>query len=119
MIRNYFRVIFILTEKIVIGNTQPTHDVPGTCPEGLLKVLKSDTCRGLSGDSQGTNTKIDDFTKKLFFRSKSPCITYLQRYYIFDICFCFLQEEQIFKSSKRVHPRDVYGTQLRDVPGTK
>ena len=119
MTRNYFRVIFILNEKIVIGNTQPAHGVPGTCPEGLLKVLKSETCRGLSGDSQGTNTKIDDFTKKLFFRSNSPCITYLQRYYVFDICFCFLQEEQIFKISKRVHPRDVYGTQLRDVPGTK
>ena len=119
MIRNYFRVIYILIKKIVIGNTQPAHDVPGTSPEVLLKVLKSETCRGLSGDSQGINTKIDDFMKKLFFRSNSPCITYLQRYYIFDICFCFLQEEQIFKSSKRVRPRDVCGTQLRDVPGTK
>ena len=109
MIRNYFQLIYILTEKIVIGNTQPAHDVPGTSPEGLLKVLKSETCRELSGDSQGTNTKIDDFMKKLFFRSNSPCITYLQRYYIFDICFCFLQEEQIFKSSKRVRPQDVYG----------
>ena len=91
----------------------------GTSPEGLLKVLKSETCRGLSGNSLDTNTKIDDFMKKLFFRSNSPCITYLQRYYIFDVCFCFLQEEQIFKNSKRVRPRDVYETQLRDVPGTK
>ena len=119
MIRNYFRVIYILIKKIVIGNTQPAQDVPGTSPEGLLKVLKSETCRGLSGDSQGTNTKIDDFMKKLFFGSNSPCMTYLQRYYIFDIRFCFLQEEQIFKSSKRVRPQDVYGTQLQDVPGTK
>ena len=63
MIRNYFRVIYILIEKIVIGNTQPAHDVPGTSPEGLLKVLKSETCRGLSGDSQETNTKVDDFMK--------------------------------------------------------
>ena len=104
MIRKYFRI-----GKIIIGNTQPAQDVPGTSPESLLKVLTSGTYRGPSGDSQGTNTKIDDFMKKLFFRSNSPCITYLQRYYIFDICFCFLQEEQIFKSSKRVHPRDAYG----------
>ena len=108
MIRNYFRVIYILIEKIVIGNTQPAHNVLGTSPEGLLKVLKSETCGGLSGDSQGTNTKINDFMKELYFRSNSPCIRYLQRY-TFDICFCFLQEEQIFKSSKRVRPQDVYG----------
>ena len=52
MIRNYFRVIYILIEKIVIGNTQPAHNVLGTSPEGLLKVLKSETCGGLSGDSR-------------------------------------------------------------------
>ena len=50
MIRNYFQLIYILIEKIVIGNTQAAHDVPGTSPEGLLKVLKPETCRGLSGD---------------------------------------------------------------------
>ena len=119
MIRNYFRVIYILIENIVIGNTQPAHDVPGRSSEGLLKYLKSETCRGLSGDSQRTNTKIDDFKKKLFFRSNSPCITYLQKYYIFDICFCFFTGRTNFKSSKQVSPQDVYGTQLRDVPGTK
>ena len=117
MIRNYFQVIYILIEKIVIGNTQPVHDVPGTSPGGLLNVLKSEICRGFSGDSQGTNTKIDDFMKKLFFRSNSPFITYLERYYSLDICLCFLQEEQIFKSSKQV--QDVCRTQLRDIPGTK
>ena len=37
-----------------------TRDVPGTSPEGPLKVLTSGTSRGPSGDSQGTNTKIDD-----------------------------------------------------------
>ena len=119
MIRNYFRVIYILIEKIVIENTQTAHDVPEASPESLLEVLKSESYKGLSGDSQGTNAKIDNFMKKLFFGSNSPCITYLKRYYIFDIRFCFLQEEQIFKSSKRVRPQDVYGTQLRDVPGTK
>ena len=59
------------------SNSQPAHGVPWTFSEDLLKVLMSRTYKGLSGDSQGTNTKIDDFMKKLFFRSNSPCITYL------------------------------------------
>ena len=77
MIRNYFRVIHVTIEKIIIGNTQPAHDVRVTSPEGPLKFLTSGTYRVLSGNSQGTNTKIDDFVKKLFFGSNSPCITYL------------------------------------------
>ena len=60
--------------------------------EGPLKILTSGTYNGPSGDSQGTNKKHDDFIEKLFFRSNSPCI---------HICFCFLQEEQIFKSYER------------------
>ena len=67
MNRNYFRVIHITIEKITIGNTQPAHDVSGSSPEGSLKVLTSRTYNELSGDSQGTNTKIDNFMKKLFF----------------------------------------------------
>ena len=39
MIRNYFWVIHITIEKIIIGNTQPAHSDPGTSPEGSLKVL--------------------------------------------------------------------------------
>ena len=77
MIRNYFWLTHITIEKIIIGNAQPAHDVPRTSPEGLLKVLTSGFYKGPSGDSQGTNTKIDDFMKKLFLRSNSPCITYL------------------------------------------
>ena len=77
MIRNYFRMIHITIKKIIIGNTQPAHDVPRTSTEGPLKVLMSGTYKGPSGDSQGTNTKIDGCMKKLFFRSNSPCITYL------------------------------------------
>ena len=84
---------------------------PRDAPEGPLKVLMSGTYKGPSGDSQRTNTKIDDFMKKLFSRSNSPCITYL---FLF-----FLQEEPLFKSSKQGRPRDVYGTQLWDVRGTK
>ena len=119
MIRNYFRVIYILIEKIVIGNTQPAHDVPETSPEGLLKVLKSEACRGLPGDSQGTNTKIDDFMKKKI--SEVIVLALLICKYITSLISVsvFLQEEQIFKSSKRVRPRDVYETQLRDVSETK
>ena len=77
MICNYFRAMHITIEKIIKGIPQPAHEVPGTSPEGSLKVLTSGTYRRLSGDSQGTNTKIDDFMKKLFFRSNSPCIIYL------------------------------------------
>ena len=68
MIHNYFQ-----TEKIIIENTQPAHDIPGTSTESLLKVLTSGTYREPSGDSQGTNTKIDDFMKKLllFFTGRT------------------------------------------------
>ena len=51
-------------DKVTTGTSQQAHDVPGTF-------------KGPSGDSQGTNTKIDDLMKKIFFRSNSPCITYL------------------------------------------
>ena len=36
------------------------HDILGTSPEGPLKVLTFETYRGPSGESQGTNTKIND-----------------------------------------------------------
>ena len=97
MIRNYFRVVDITIEKIIIINTQAVHEVPGTSSDGLLKVLTFRTYKGPSGDSQGTNTKIEK-NKKLFL---------------------FLQEKQIFTSSRRECPRGVYGTQLRDVCRTK
>ena len=58
-----------------MGISQPAHDVPGTSPEGLLKVLTSGTYRGPSGDPQGTNTKTDNSMRKLVFGSNSPCIT--------------------------------------------
>ena len=50
MIRNYFRVLHIIIEKIIIGNTRPARDAPGTSPEGSLNVLTSGTYRGPSGD---------------------------------------------------------------------
>ena len=110
MIRSYFRVIHITSEKIIIGNTQQTQDDPGTSSEDPLKDFTSGTYRGPSGGSQGTNTKIDDFMKK-----KNSEIIVL----VLHICFYFLQEEQIFKSSKWERPQNVYGTQLWNVHGTK
>ena len=38
MIRNYFRVIHITIEKIIIGNTQLRHDVPGKANTGRTKI---------------------------------------------------------------------------------
>ena len=97
MIRNYFRVIHITVEKTFIWNTLPAH-VTGTSPEGPLKVLTSETYKEPSGNSQGTNTKTDDFMKKMFFRCNYILVLH--------ICFCFLQEEKIFKISKRGCLRD-------------
>ena len=57
--------------------TQPAQDNPGMSPEGPLKVLTSRTYRVPSGDSQGTNAKTYNLMIKLYFRSSSPCITYL------------------------------------------
>ena len=89
---------------------QPARDVPGTSPEGPLKFLTSRTSRGPSGDSQGTNKKINNLMKKMFFRCNSSCFTHL---------LLFLLEKQIRKSSKWGRPRDVYGTHLRDVLWTR
>ena len=58
--------------KILLAN-----DVVRTSPKGPLKILTSGTYRGLSGNSQGANTKIDDSMKKLFFSCNSPSITHL------------------------------------------
>ena len=38
---------------------------------------------------------------------------------VLHICYIFLLEKQICKSSKWGRPRDVYGTQLPDVPGAR
>ena len=91
MIRNYFRVIHIRSEKIIIGNTQPTHNVPGMYHEGLLKVLSSGTY--FQGTLRGPVQKL------MIYEKNSEVI-----YPLLHICFCFIQKEQIFKSSKRGRP---------------
>ena len=95
MIHNYFWVIHITVEKIIISQHMASRGGP-------LKVLTSGIYRGPSGESQGTNTKIDDFMKKLFFRSNSNNRN--NKY------------SKVLKKDGR--PRDVYGTQLQDVLGT-
>ena len=67
MVRDYFRVIHITMEKIIIGNIQPAHDVPETSPEGPLKVLMPGTSKGLLGDSQGTNTENEKIKNCFYF----------------------------------------------------
>ena len=62
---------------ILQGQSQLAHNVSETSPERPLKVLASGAYRGPSEASEGTNTKTDDLTKQLLFRSSSPCITYL------------------------------------------
>ena len=64
--------IFFLNFK----NTQPARNVPGTSLEGLLNVVTSETSKGPSEDSLGTNTKIDNLMKKNVFRCNSPCFTH-------------------------------------------
>ena len=64
------------------------------------KVL---TYRIHSGEFQEINVKIDDLMKKLFLEAIDLLL---------HIYCCFLQKEQIFKSSKRECSLDVYGTQL-------
>ena len=106
MIRNYFWVIHIAIEKIIIEITQPAHDAPWRSPE-------SPNVRNLQGSFRGL---LRDQYKNWYFMKKifSEVIVLVLR-----IGFCFLLEEHIFQSSKRGHPRDVRRTHLRDVHGTK
>ena len=113
MIRNYFRVIHITVEKTFIWNTLPAHDVMGTSPEGPLKVLTSETYKEPSGNSQGTNTKTDDFMKKMFFRSNYISDVIISLYYI--SVSVFYRKKKYSKFLNGV----VYGTKLRDVHETK
>ena len=69
-----YRLAAELYEKSYLDKdeVQPAHEVPGMSPEGPLIVLTFEISRDPSGDSQETNTNIDDLMKKLFFRCSSP-----------------------------------------------
>ena len=69
--------VMFLSLTFKVSRTQPANYAPRMSPEGSLKVLTSGTYKGSSGDSQGTNTKTEELMKKLFFKSNSPCITYV------------------------------------------
>ena len=53
----------LLIKRLIKRWSHLAHDIPWTFPGGSLKVLKLGTYRGLSGDSQGTNTKVNDLMK--------------------------------------------------------
>ena len=106
MIRNYFWVIHITIKKIIIGNIQPAQDDPGVSP----KCPNVKPTRDPQGTLRGPIQKLMILWKSCF----SDVIVL-----VLHTCFCFLEEEQIFKSSKRGRPRDVYGTQFLDVHRTK
>ena len=106
-------------EKYTVGSiclnfwesaTQPAPDVPGTSPEGSLKVLTFGTSRGPSGDSKGPTKKLITQWKRCFLDAIIL---------VLHICYYFLLEKKICKCTKWGRPRDVYGTKLRDVPGTR
>ena len=61
----------------LLNTTQPARDMSGTSPEGPVKILTSGTSSGPSGDSSGTNEKIDYLMKRVFFRCNSSCFTHL------------------------------------------
>ena len=90
-----------------MASTQPAREILGTFPERLLMVLMSGNFRGLLGDQQ----KIDNLMKKKCFLGAIVLVLH--------IYYCFLLEKQICKSSRWGRPRDVYRTQLQNVPGTK
>ena len=54
MIQNYFWLMHITIEKIIIGNTQPAHDNPGTSPEGFPKGPSVKTTKETTRDPEGT-----------------------------------------------------------------
>ena len=68
-------------DSVHLKDSQPTRDVCETSREGPLKFLTTGTSRGPSRDCNGTNIKIDDLMKKLFFKCNSPCFTHLSLFF--------------------------------------
>ena len=88
------------------AGTRRPGDVPWRSPKDPSVGNLQGIFRLLLGDQQ----KNCWFHQKVFSRCDSLCLTHL---------LLFLLEKQIFKSSICRCPLDVYGTQLRNVPGTK
>ena len=111
---NYFSAIHIITEKIIIGNTQLAQGDPEDVPWKSSKCLNVKPTREPTRDPQETLRKTIQKLMVLWKNCFSEKIVL-----VLHICSRSLQEEQIFKSSKRGRPQDVYGTQFLDVHGTK
>ena len=84
---------------------QPVCDIPGTSHEGPIVRDLLGKLRWPSGYQ-----KIENSTIKLYLGSNSPFITYL---------FLYFNGVANITVLKYGHPRDVLGTQLRDVPRIK
>ena len=78
--------------------------------EVLWRSPRGPNVRDLEGTLWGPAKKLMIWWKKCFLDGIV---------FVLLIYCCFLLEKQIFKSCKWGRPWDVYGTQLRDVPGTK
>ena len=113
MIRNYFWMIHITIEKICHRKHPAGTGLPRIVPCKSSKCLNVKTTREPTKDPQGPLRRPIQKLMILWKNCYSEVIDL-----VLHICFCFLQEEQILKSSKRGRPRDAYETQLLDVHGT-
>ena len=89
------------------AGTQRHRDVP-------WRSLKGRNVR----DLQGTFSGLLENQHKNWWLNQKKCFldaTVL----VLHIYYCFLLRKQMFKSSKWRRPRDLYGTQLLEIPGTK
>ena len=94
------------SDQFPAGTRRPG-EVPRRSSKGPNVRDLQGTFRGLLGDQQ----------KKLMISSKKCFLDAIV--FVLQIYYFFLQEKQIFKSSVWGCPLDIYGTRLRDVPGTK
>ena len=84
--QKYIDIIFqadsiIKSCEIQVGSWDTTcQDVPCRSPKGPNVRYLQETFRGVSGD-QYKNEKKKKKMKKLFFRSNSPCFTYLFQFF--------------------------------------
>ena len=97
--------IWSLDLRIFPAVTRRPGNVPWMSPKGPNVQDLQGTFGGLLGDQTNDNLK-----KKVFLDAIVL---------VLHTCCCFLLEKQICKSSKCGRPRDLCGTQLGDVPGTK